>query len=174
MPIITRDTLLEFRSNPTRIAKARTYLKASRGEATATVFLSHSHSDRDLIDAAINFFAAQGVYVYVDWKDPEMPAVTNSTTATRIQDMIRQNRKFVALVTDQSTASRWVPWEVGYADGKKHRNEIAILPVVDRITDKPTEYLGIYDRIEGIGDAGFVYRPGEASPYRTLDSWLRS
>jgi hypothetical protein len=153
---------------------ARVNKASTRASAKTTVFLSHSHADKDLVESTRNFLATAGVLVYVDWLDPEMPAVTNPLTALNLQRKISENAKFVLLATSRSLASRWVPWELGYADGVKDSKVIAVLPVVDRIDEKPSEYLGIYNRIEVIGTSGFLYRPGQSSTFSTLADWLRS
>lgn len=175
MAFLTRATLTSFATDPGRLATARAYKAESRTSARSSVFLSHSHADRDLVEATRNFLAAAGVLVYVDWLDPQMPEVTSPVTAKSLQRKIAENAKFVLLATSKSLASRWVPWELGYADGIKEPNVIAVLPVVERIDEKPSEYLGIYNRIEVIGTTGggFVYRPGETNPFRTLADWLR-
>ena len=94
-----------------------------------TVFLSHSHKDKDIIKEVIGFLLLQGTYVYVDWIDPDMPQTTSGETATKLQAKINECEKFVVLFTENSKNSRWVPWELGYADGVKPIENIAIFPL---------------------------------------------
>ena len=57
-------------------------LNASAAETT--IFLSHSHKDRELIEPALAFLRSHGVSIYVDWQDGEMPDVISGETAKRI------------------------------------------------------------------------------------------
>lgn len=51
-----------------------------------TAFLSHRHNEpKDLIKKVKGFFAAQGVNLYIDWLDKDMPEVTNSETAEKLK-----------------------------------------------------------------------------------------
>jgi hypothetical protein len=173
MAYISRQQLLDLARNTERIRIAKATL-ATKTSAQASVFLSHSHQDRNLIEAGANLLANQGISVYVDWLDGNMPAVTSPVTASRLKEKINENGRFLLLATDKSLASRWVPWELGYADGVKPA-DIAIMPVLERLSDPPTEYIGLYPRVEvsAFNGRGLVYRPGETTPFRTLESWLR-
>lgn len=48
-----------------------------------------------------------------------MPERPNKETAQRIQGKIREIDYFLFLATENSGASRWCPWEIGYADSQK-------------------------------------------------------
>lgn len=56
-------------------------------------------------------------------------------------------------VTENSKNSKWVPWELGFADGIKILGDIAILPILRSAYGdfSGVEYMGIYPKIqEGI------------------------
>lgn len=108
-----------------------------------TVFLSHSHEDADIVDSAISFLLTIGVLVYVDWLDPTMPRITSGETATTIKNRIVQCQKFVVLLSESSKNSKWVPWELGFADGKKNNSDIAILPIKRNSYTKDSEFAGL-------------------------------
>lgn len=84
-----------------------------------TVFVSHSHKDADIIESAIQFLLSVGLLVYVDWLDPTMPQTTSGETAVKVKNRIVECEKFVVLLSENSKDSKWVPWELGFADGKK-------------------------------------------------------
>lgn len=176
MAFLTRAGIHRFRDDPISRILAEYTLRHTRAEAEASVFLSHSHADRDVIVPAVHYLATQGVSVYVDWRDPEMPAVTSPATARALQTRIRENRRFVLLATDRSLTSRWVPWELGYADAAKRPHDVAVLPVLERMGEAPAEYVGIYARIEITVEATYgtswVYAPGQVTPACTLRDWL--
>lgn len=134
-----------------------------------TVFLSHSHKDRDIIEDALSFLLAMNVNVYVDWLDDSMPTITSTVTADKIKKKIKQLDKFVVLLTENSKNSKWVPWELGYSDGVKHYGDIAILPILRNEYGSFTgvEYMELYPQIKegflkGIG-APAVFPPSEIS-----------
>jgi len=135
--------------NPITESRNRKY------RATKKIFLSHSHKDADLVKAAIAFFLSQGIEIYVDWLDPDMPSITSAATASKIKDKIKENHKFVVLLSSNAKDSKWVPWELGYADGVKSMSDIAILPILRSSHDtfKGVEYMDLYPKIglDGIG-----------------------
>lgn len=143
-------------------------------EAKATIFLSHSHKDRPLIEPTIAFLRSHGVKVYVDWMDEGMPDVISAETARKLKERILQQRKFLVLVSENSKDSRWVPWELGFADSAKGLGHIATFPVRDGVSDfTQNEYMRIYPKIEAINDTWYVWTdqpPGLVG----LTEWLNA
>ncbi|SFT85391.1 hypothetical protein SAMN05192563_1004389 [Paraburkholderia aspalathi] len=91
----------------------------------------------------------QGWNLYIDWQDHEMPPTPNRETACRIQLGIGASDWFLFLATESSTASRWCPWEIGFADGRKDVNRIVVIPTVDdRGRHYGNEYLQLYRHVE--------------------------
>lgn len=128
------------------------YKVASVNEARAnslrTIFLCHSHLDAALASGVQNMLQEAGAKVYVDWQDPAMPSVPNKTTADRIRQKIRSLDYFLFLATDNSTASRWCPWEIGYADGVKESDRVMVMPTEKAGTIYGNEYLALYRYID--------------------------
>ena len=130
-------------------------LKESVTAATVTdtfdVFLSHSMTDAEIVLGIKNFLEASGLKVYVDWvEDAQLDrrAVTKNTAAVLRQRM-RQSKSLIYLSSDNSSSSKWMPWELGYFDGFKP-DGVAIMPVLDNPTDafKGQEYLGLYPIVQ--------------------------
>lgn len=143
---LTRSQLLQFGKYST---KRDILLEQSwRSPSIASVFLSHSHKDQDLVLRVRDFLQSQGVQVYVDWLDNGLPETPNAQTAAILRNKIRENRHFLLLVTENSLNSRWVPWELGTADGQKGPAHIAILPVTSAGFFQGNEYLDLYPRVE--------------------------
>ena len=93
---------------------------------------------------------SHGAAVYVDKKDGSLPPYTDKSTAKILKNRISESQKFVLLASEQSKDSRWVPWELGLADGYKGLGNVAIFPAVEskgRDAWTNWEYLGLYDRI---------------------------
>lgn len=122
----------------------------SEANAQATIFLSHSHKDKDLVQKFIDYLAdISQVIVYVDWQDSDMPNATNRQTAERIKGKIREMEFFLVLATQNAMNSKWVPWEIGVADQIKPINKIALVPVMSSDGRfHGNEYLELYPTIE--------------------------
>ncbi len=86
------------------------------------------------------------------------------------------------LASENSKESKWVPWELGLADGYKGTNKIALFPAVEE-TYKTAwtswEYLGLYDRIvwgklEGHDNKVWMVLDEAKNTAIELSSWLKS
>lgn len=115
-----------------------------------TIFLSHKHSDRPILENIIALLKGLGVSVYVDWNDDEMPSTTSGYTAMRIKQKIRDCKKFILLATESAIASKWCNWELGYGDAFRYKNNIAIMPITEKRNSffSGSEYLQIYPIIK--------------------------
>lgn len=150
----------------------------SKTTSTTSIFLSHSHTDKDIIEQAKIFFENLGVSIYVDWADETMPENTNGVTAQKIKNqIISVNDKFVLLATNNAVSSKWCNWEVGIADPFKFpKKKMALLPLADNSgTWNGNEYLQIYPRIErnprqAGGEGYYVWYPD--GTWETLETWL--
>jgi len=157
------------------VNESRTYSKSS---ATTSIFLSHSHLDKDVVEQAKIFFENLGISIYVDWADETMPERTNGVTANKIKNqIITVNDKFVLLATNNAVSSKWCNWEVGIADPfKLPDKKLAILPLANNRGDwDGNEYLQIYPRIERNprklgGEGYFVWYPD--GKWDTIENWL--
>jgi hypothetical protein len=138
-----------YKSVRSVVNEARGSLKSN---STTSIFLSHSHSDKILIEEAISFFRTLNITIYVDWMDETMPEKPNGITAAKIKSKILSNDKFILLATDAAIISKWCNWEIGIGDAYKlHNDKICLLPLAES-KDHWTgnEYLHIYPRIESV------------------------
>ncbi len=132
------------------ILEGADFSKKSTG-AQCEVFLSHSSKDEEILPEVIKFLEKFGVKVYIDKKDNALPRETSPKTAEILKQRIRESKKFIVLVTENSKDSRWIPWELGLADEMKKLNNIALLPAIkshDYGNWTKQEYLGLYLRID--------------------------
>jgi hypothetical protein len=84
----------------------------------------------------------------VDWKDNELPDAPDKETANKIKTKIQDLDWFLFLATPNSTASRWCPWEIGYADAAKRNETILIVTTTDQSGKwYGNEYLSLYRQI---------------------------
>lgn len=123
----------------------------SKTNSVTSIFISHSHYDKEIVEQTKIFFENLGVKIYVDWADEAMSLKTNAITALKIKNqIINQNDKFILIATNNALASKWCNWELGIADPFKLENKkMALLPLADNEgTWNGAEYLQIYSRIE--------------------------
>jgi hypothetical protein len=147
MAYLTTNQLLEYRRQPGIHTFAN--IRESRVGAQLTIFLSHSHLDRNLVEGLIGLLDSLGITIYVDWNDNNMPRITNRETAEKIKQKIRENTLFAILATPNALASKWVPWETGIGDQAKGQEAILLIPVADPNGQFPgSEYLQLYNRFE--------------------------
>lgn len=140
---------------------AESYIVKSERQAKITIFLSHSHKDKEIAIGFQNLLAQYEINVYIDWQDSTLPDTPNRETADKIKRKIKELNLFILLATDNALFSRWCPWEIGVADSVKDYESILILPIVDYNGEfKGNEYLQLYRRIEidKVGET-FVVEP---------------
>ncbi|MDJ1502051.1 toll/interleukin-1 receptor domain-containing protein [Xanthocytophaga agilis] len=154
MTILTKNDLLQVRLGASEqevraFSNKKNQMFEARRNRNPTVFLSHSHHDKEQIEKALVLLNKLGVDVYVDWLDEGMPDVPNGETARKIKDKIKENRKFVVLATNKAITSKWVNWELGYGDADKYIENISIIPIAENDGNWiGNEYLQIYPRVE--------------------------
>lgn len=145
-----------------------------RASAKVSVFLSHSHADRqgdDLVDHARNILWDQDIDLYVDADDSGLPVATSPETAKKIKGRIREMGKFILLATPRSLRSVWCGWELGVADSLISTDNVVIWPITQKLDSSPAnhEYIGLYPRLI-IADDG---RPAVFPPRSTSGVYLK-
>lgn len=146
-------------------------LSEARAQGLKTAFLCHSHHDAQLVRGIITLLDETGWRVYVDWADESMPETPTRETAMIIKRKIVELNYFLFLATPNSMSSKWCPWEIGFADGKKDINTIMIIPTLDSSGRwHGSEYLQLYRKIDEAPSGGLaVWDPGQPSGI-----WLRT
>lgn len=85
----------------------------------------------------------------IGWLDIELTFPPSGKTAIKIRRMIKENKKFILLATNEAINSKWYNWELGIADSEKYIHNIAVIPVADNSGIwKGNEYLQIYPYID--------------------------
>ncbi|MDF3983071.1 toll/interleukin-1 receptor domain-containing protein [Luteibacter sp. PPL201] len=134
------------------------------------VFLSHSMKDADIVLGIKLLLEAQGLKVYVDWiVDKQLDrSKVSATTAETLRKRMGQCKSLIYIASANAPQSKWMPWELGYFDGKKGDEQVAILPLVNYQGEQfpGQEYLGLYAVVQkdvyksGLPDV-FVEVPGK-------------
>ncbi len=140
------------------------------------IFLSHSYSDREIIPALKKTLEGYGFSVYVDWITDHLLSRNNITkeTAAVLQKRMKQSKCLIYATSENSSTSKWMPWELGYFDGIKDKM-VGILPVKRQGNNfeddfKGEEYLGLYYYIDKTSSLLFVHET--RTKYVSFGSWL--
>lgn len=119
--------------------------------STYDVFLSHSVRDAKIVLGVKNWLEENGMKVYVDWIDDKQldRSQVTSITAETLRTRMRQSSSLLYIATDNSSQSKWMPWELGYFDGYSI-GKVAILPILNSEDDAfyGQEYLGLYPTVK--------------------------
>ncbi|WP_338874901.1 toll/interleukin-1 receptor domain-containing protein [Spirosoma sp. SC4-14] len=165
----------------TLLSEARSYQNSTKAtQDTFDIFLSHSTKDAELVAGLKLLLEDLGFKVYVDWiEDPQLSrAHVTKNTARVLQGRMRQCKTLIYAFSENSSESRWMPWELGYFDGIK--NKVAVMPIAkgSRSDDfKGTEYLGLYyyitiDKIQNsTQEAIWVHESTKV--YVAFDNWFK-
>ncbi len=171
MPIPLRDLNEAAKRFNVQVAKS---VVEARVQGLKTAFLCHSHQDSLLAQGLVQLLGENGWKVYIDWQDTSLPAVPSRATALKIQRRIKSADYFLFLATPKSLASRWCPWEIGYADGTKLIDRMFVITTsgVSGV-EYGSEYLGIYRHITWADtDELAAWEPGDTR-YGVLIESLR-
>jgi hypothetical protein len=174
---LTRSTLRNLAEPQTNQKSLRDFFE-KRSTGRRRVFLSHSHIDvKDLskqeLFGLIRLLLLYGGDIYIDWLDPDMPNETSPETAFRLKGKIDLCDRFLLLATENAINSKWVPWELGYADKAKGIQNIAIIPIADPYGRwSGSEYLALYPRVLVTNDDNLgIYKTG-AQTGQYIKSWF--
>ncbi len=157
MAFFTKDFISAF-SDKTRRYSFESYndllnesIKGQNLLSTYDVFLSHSVRDAKIVLGVKNWLEENGMKVYVDWIDDKQldRSQVTSKTAETLRTRMRQSSSLLYVATDNSSQSKWMPWELGYFDGYSI-GKVAILPILNSENDSfyGQEYLGLYPSVK--------------------------
>ncbi|TGL75992.1 TIR domain-containing protein [Leptospira yasudae] len=162
MSYLTEKQLISLREQYRGTNTSRIFKERAKFEADVTIFLSHSHLDKLLIEGFIYYLAQFGLDIYVDWQDSEMPRITNKDTASLIKQKIQDLDMFWIFATENAMNSKWVPWEIGVGDVVKE-GKVFIIPVANDFGKfYGNEYLQLYEAIEISDDKNLAaFKPNQ-------------
>ncbi len=143
MAIFTSSYLKSRYSSSLITEQKQTFSNIDKSQLKFDIFLSHSFLDRDEVLGLYRELTDIGFKVYVDWiVDPELDrSNVTKATAELIRNRMRNSKTLLLAISTNATMSKWMPWELGYVDGKRGR--CAIVPV-----SKDNNNLSSYNRVE--------------------------
>ncbi|EIA1617530.1 molecular chaperone Tir [Vibrio parahaemolyticus] len=78
-----------------------------------TVFISYRHSDRNVAFGINEYLQRSGIPTYMDVLDPESQSTENITEV--ITKNIAKSTHLIAVISQETAQSWWVPFEIGEA-----------------------------------------------------------
>jgi hypothetical protein len=118
------------------------------------VFLSHRYAEKRQVQKLNDYLESVLKYnVYVDWIDSRELDRTkvNRKTADYLRETMRQCKCLLYFYIEQgeNPASIWMPWELGFFDGRQDSKRVAIfVPDAKNIKTKKQEYLELYEVVD--------------------------
>jgi len=115
------------------------------------IFLSHSYLDATEVRVLKAINEGEGLSVYVDWiEDYELNREdVTKETAQLIRHRLKNCDSLFYAFSENSTKSKWMPWELGFFDGFK--GNVAVIPIKDNPQSsdyyRGVEFVGIYPYI---------------------------
>lgn len=143
------------------------------------IFLSHSYLDAKLLLGVKALFEQHGYITYIDWINDQQLSRGDVTshTARTLRARISNCKSLLYISSDNSANSKWMPWELGYADALNKK--VAICPVTEerRFNFHGTEYLGLYPYVEFLtppsgSDIICVSDAEDEQSYISFQRWL--
>lgn len=157
-----------LRNAPLRESYGGRTLEQAVASGQPTAFLCHSHLDQVLALGLQSRLAQQGWNVFIDWQHTPLSGRPTSATVDTIQRAIQRCDWLIYLATKNSENSRWCPWEIGYADGKKGRDAVVIVATTESNITYGNEYLSIYRQIDQTSTSLFIVDPRNPGSYKFM------
>ena len=109
------------------------------------VFLCHASKDIEEIlklKAYIKYFENKDAYL-CEVDDPQLdPSKANKKTAEVLQNRMEHCKELYFTISKNSQKSTWMPWELGYFDGKKVSHNIYVYPIIENYESDVYDYEG--------------------------------
>lgn len=140
---ISEEQLIRDGSGLTQLFESNNRRTYSISANQRKIFLSHKHTDVNLVRYVSSILLKEGCNIYVDWKDKTLPDFPNQTTAMRIKSEIQNSQKFILLATNDAINSKWCNWELGIADALKY-GDLALFSVQKDNSWQGSEYMQLY------------------------------
>lgn len=144
------------------------------------IFLSHRFIDGIYILGLKAQFEKIGYSVFVDWVEKPMDrAKVVSTTANWLRQRMKECRCLFYAISENSSDSKWMPWELGYSDGI--HGKVGIVPIAELPTKTDNyigqEYLGLYPyvikELSATTKKDQIWIHEHSKVYIDMPSWLQ-
>ena len=187
MAVLTKADLNRIVGTPssTKSYSGSVRLAESDSAKRYDVFLSHSSLDKETVLQVNDLLEDRlGLSVYVDWiEDPSVDRThVTPANAAKIRQVMKRCKTLLYAVSDRSSGSTWMPWELGYSDAT--HGKVAVLPIAEQISTsiayKNQQFVGIYPIIDYTGTVSnpeiklfWLFDPRDDSRHVRLLDWIR-
>lgn len=152
MALFTSNYLRNKYSSTLITEQKRQFSTVDKSKLEFDIFLSHCYLDKEEVLGLYRELTEMGFSVYVDWiVDPDLDRNNvTKVTAELIKNRMKNSKSLLLAVSTNAVMSKWMPWELGFVDGKTDR--CAIIPVskdnLSHTSFNRIEYLKLYPYIE--------------------------
>ena len=157
-----KQHFVNFSARGEEVAKSLIY-ESTKIKSYYDFFLSHSSADMDIINGLYRELAEKGFSVFVDRVDAKGTSI--ETIADKLKSAMDKSKYILYIHTHNSKNSKWTPWEIGYFDSKKGKDNIFVMPLLNDDNHKASyagqEYLQAYTEIS----ADYLYSLKDSSAY---------
>jgi len=176
MALLTRDQAVRAsRTKASSIYLAEAELRHSASSPKSTsfdIFLSHSFEDAEVVLGVKVLLEGEGLSVYVDWIEDALVdrSRVNAQTADLLRSRMNHSKYLLYASSVASPDSKWMPWELGYFDGRRP-GHVGVLPIVQYAGSRfeGVEYLSLYPVIEQFRFDNLGQRLGRSRNAREAD-----
>jgi hypothetical protein len=144
------------------------------------IFLSHRYLDYEFVRGLKREIEELDYTVFVDWIEwTDTPrSEVSQETAKALRAVINLAKCLFFAISGNSSDSKWMLWELGYADGA--HGKVAIVPVLDQEIQSYSftgqEYLGLYPYVSkgyiSNSDRQQLWIRESSSKYVIFPEWL--
>jgi len=169
------------RATPYNFSAASVLMEQMKKQASVAqhdIFLSHAFDDKELILGVALTLEDLGYTVYLDWRDDPTLNRKNVTTATAetLRARLKASKCLFYSTTENSSNSKWMPWELGFKDGDNTRASILPIRETTPTSFQGQEYLGIYPYVTQEKDTAQIQRlwiRRSRTCYIVFEDWLK-
>ena len=179
MSLYSSSYLKNLSKNRPAQTKTKLFTESRQINTGFDIFLSHSFLDKDEVEGLYLELTDFGFTVYVDWIiDPHLDRTkVTKESATLVRNRMKSCTSLLLAISTNAATSKWMPWELGYLDGKT--GKCAIIPVSKDSTIpnsyKGVEYLSLYPFIKKQltdKNENKLWIIEEAKKYVVFDDWF--
>jgi len=179
MTLYSSRYLRSLSSNRPDLIKKRIIEEGKQIKTGFDIFLSHSFLDKLEVEGLFLELTDFGFKVYVDWIiDPHLDrSNVTKESATLIKSRMTSCKALLLAISTNASTSKWMPWELGYMDGKT--SKCAIIPVsAEAVTPNSYngfEYLSLYPFIkkhQTVNNVDKLWVIETSNKYVVFDDWI--
>jgi hypothetical protein len=172
MAIFTSNYLINRYSSLLFAEQKRRFSNVDKAKLKFDIFLSHSFLDKEEVFGLYRELTDIGFSVYVDWIFDADLDRTNVTKATAeiIKSRMKNSKSLLLAISTNASMSKWMPWELGFVDGKTDRCAIVPISKDNNLSFNRVEYLKLYPYLDI--ENGNLWINEDLDSYISFKTWM--